>query len=379
MLKMSSISRLFLLSALLLIPSAVSCSERADISLRADPAYVSPNGDGIQDQAFFYPVLIADGGVSRWRLDIDHDKKGRVTRLSGAGMPALIMWDVLDRKGVVAKDGLYHARFETWGRSGHLSNEDRFFVDTTPPDVRLTVSTAPFQLTSASTMPVSFQMTAFDASPIDRWQLQIMDQTGRTVSLFWSTGPVRAVDWNGQDRQTHALVASGIYRSAFQVWDAAGNQSEPAFADVLIESEREMSLAKDDLKRISVRFTKAGDFVALRSEEMFGYRHGKVVMVETADVPVSEVAAWVNSRPGGTVILEGYSNAYKNPGKDRDLGSRYAWLVYSRLVKDDDVKASRIRVEGHGGQASLRHKKSGVGAIGNGVEVWLLDESAAGE
>src|SRR5688572_5713038 len=100
------LSRLLaVLTVLAARPVDLTAASRNELTVRADPAYVSPNGDGVRDQAFFYPVLKASTNVQRWRLDIDRERGGRQMRLSGAGMPALIMWDALDKKGVLAEDG----------------------------------------------------------------------------------------------------------------------------------------------------------------------------------------------------------------------------------------------------------------------------------
>lgn len=337
-------------------PMALIAADRGELSLRADPVYVSPNRDGLQDQAFFYPVLTSHRSVSRWRVDIEREGKGRQARLTGAGMPALIMWDVLDRKGVLAADGAYRARMDVWGKSLHLSAEQRFFVDATPPAVAISVSTPTLHLDQGG--EVTYLTSVGDRSPIERWQLQILNEAGRTVSLIWSTGPARNVTWDAQDRQTGMNVASGRYRAAYQAWDVAGNQSEPAFVDLQVVSGESAYPGS----------TAVGGVSQLSSETLFAYRRGRIILSEQAGAVLADVAAWLNANPRSDVLILGYSHAYASPRKDRDLSSRYAWLVYSYLVKQGGVKASRIRVEGRGQDAK---------ALSNGLEVVLVN--AAGQ
>ncbi|MBV9080622.1 MAG: hypothetical protein JO102_05845 [Elusimicrobia bacterium] len=205
-------------------------ASKGELSLRADPKYVSPNGDGFQDQAFLYPVVQADAPVTRWRLDIAELGGHRAARLTGATLPGLITWSALDKKGEAALDGAYNARLDVWGKGLHLSTQETFFIDTIPPDVGLVTSTN--SIDASSSTGVDFITRADDASPIDRWQIQILDDTGRTVQLFWSTGPAQNVTWDGKERGTGVAVPPGRYHAAFQAWDAAGNESESVFVDL---------------------------------------------------------------------------------------------------------------------------------------------------
>lgn len=342
-------------------------AERDELSLRVDPAYVSPNDDDVQDQVFCYPVVQSAAGIQRWRLDVFRIGDGRVARLTGAGIPALITWDAVGKKGVVA-DGDYRARLEVWGRSTHLSAERPFAIDTRPPTVALSLSTAALDISVLSGAQLTVSPAVDDASPIERWQCQILADDGHTVHLFWSTGPAQAVTWDGKDRSTGVLVPQGRYRVAFQAWDAAGNASEPAFADVDMQvSAREM-LGRA-LAHTSITETGLGLVVQLPSENIFDFRQGKVVFKPEAERYLKEMALLANAYPKTSITLEGYSKAYRTADKDRELASLYAWQVYSHLVKKGNVKASRITVRGRGRSATFHRREAGVEFLRNGVEM----------
>jgi len=358
---------------LLLASSTAVAASKGDLSLRADPAYVSPNNDGLQDQAFFYPVIQSADGVTRWRLDIHREGKGRQTRLTGAGMPALIMWDVLDKKGAISADGAYRARFEVWGKVGHLSADAPFWIDTKPPKVGLSVSTSTLEATNLATSSATFRPEAVGAAPIARWQLQILDDVGRTVFLTWSTGPVHEVAWNGSDRQTRQFVAKGRYHAAFQAWDAAGNGSDAAFVDVAVTATGDR--VEGGLGGIAVHDIAHGQYVQLESDNLFAYVRGHIVLSDAADAILTDLAAWINTYPEAAIVLEGHSNAYHALRKDRELASRYAWLVYSHLVKKGQVTASRIQVQGRGAEDVPHSHEGDVKSASNGVDVLLLKKS----
>lgn len=340
-----------------------------ELSIRIDPAYVSPNDDGVQDQAFFYPVLTSAAPIQRWRLDIFRVGDGRAARLTGAGLPGLITWDGMGKKGVVP-DGQYRARLEMWGKSMHLSGEQTFVIDTQPPAVSLTLSTTAIDASIMSGQSLAMTPSVQDSSPIERWQYQILDATGRTVQLFWSTGPARAMTWDGTDRATGVLVPQGHYRIAFEAWDAAGNGSEASFADVDMQVTARQMLEKA-LSAIQVNETGIGLVVQVPSEQLFTFRRGRVVLSDTSDRFLREMALLANAYPDATITLDGYSKAYRNAEKDRELASLYAWQVYSYLVKKGNVKASRITVRGRGRSATFHRREAGIDFLRNGVEMVL--------
>ncbi len=345
----------------------ISAADRDGLSVRIDPAYVSPNDDGIQDQAFFYPVVASQVGVQRWRLDVFRVGDGRVARLTGAGIPGLIHWDCVGKKGAVP-DGNYRARLEVWGKSTHISGDQPFVIDTQPPSVSLVLSTTGIDSTILTGQPLVMTPAVQDASPIERWQFQILDETGRTVQLFWSTDAVHAVNWDGKDRTTGVLVPQGHYQIAFQAWDAAGNGSDPTFGDVEMRVTAREMLEKA-LAYIQVTESSIGLVVQVPSEHLFGFIKGKVVLQDSAERYLRELALLANAYPKSSVTLEGYSKAYRTADKDRELASLYAWQVYSYLVKRGNVKASRITVRGRGRSATFHRRDAGVDFLRNGVEM----------
>ena len=359
--------RFFLAFFALAGSTLLSAGEHDELSLRIDPAYISPNDDGVQDQAFFYPVVSSQVGIQRWRLDVFRVGDGRVARLTGAGIPGLINWDCVGKKDVVP-DGNYRARLEVWGKSTHISGDQSFVIDTTPPAVTIALSTTGIDSSILSGQPITMTPTIQDSSPIERWQFQILDETGRTVQLVWSTGPVHEVTWDGKDRATGVLVPQGHYRVAFQAWDAAGNGSDPTFGDV------EMRVTAREMLEKALAYTQVtesgiGLVVQVPSEHLFGFVRGRVVLQDSAERYLRELALLANAYPKTSVTLEGYSKAYRTANKDRELGSLYAWQVYSYLVKKGNVKASRITVRGRGRSATFHRRDAGVDFLRNGVEM----------
>ena len=247
-------------------------------------------------------------------------------------------------------------------------------VDTTPPEVSVAVSTSVLDRTVTGQDSIVFVPTVQDGSPIEKWQLQIMDLTGRTVHLQWSTGPVRAMTWDGTDRTYGVVAPKGLYRAAFQVWDAAGNESNPSFLDLDVRVSAKEMLSRV-LELITVNITDIGLIVQLDSADIFHLINGKPVVSEEGEAWLKEVALLINAYPDVPVFLGGYSRRLRNTVRDRDRSSLYAWSVYSYLVKQGNVMASRLTVRGHGREPdSERQKIIDSPPVRDGVEIILLGD-----
>src|SRR5690242_19874221 len=93
--------------SLLLSGWLVAAPKADSLDVRIDPEYVSPNDDGVKDGAFFYPVLRAGSEVQQWRLEVKTHGGSRVHRQEGNGPTALIKWDLIGKKDLPIKEGVY--------------------------------------------------------------------------------------------------------------------------------------------------------------------------------------------------------------------------------------------------------------------------------
>lgn len=353
------------------LPLMAAQSDRNNLQLRIDSPYFSPNDDGLQDQLFFQPVLQSNVEVKHWTVEILlAQNHRRVVRLSGIGFPALIKWDGIDRKGSRSDDGAYIARMATIGHPKTHSSDQPFWIDTQSPMVGINLSTNIFDQSFLDDGRVTFFPSIQDASPIDRWLLQVVGSEGHTAFVFWSSGPIANVQWDGKDRNTKVLVPQGDYRVVFQAWDVAGNESLPAFADFKANiTPREM--LGQSLHEIKVNETELGLIVQLNSQDLFQFKNKLVDFSDQGKRFLREVAILINAYPEATVKLDGYSSNLKNFTQDKDRASVYAWRVYSYLTKTGNVKPSRLNVRGRGRSPMFDRRSVGVPLLKNGVEIVL--------
>ncbi|MFN0117969.1 MAG: hypothetical protein ACKVQC_06745 [Elusimicrobiota bacterium] len=340
------------------------------LSLRADPPGFSPNRDEVKEQVFFYPVFQGKDQPLRWRLDIRNSKGGRVARMSGPGVPALLKWEGLDRKDSVAIEGKYQAAFFVWTQKNNYNALVDFALDITAPEINIHSSSPVFTRSMVDGGGVKFNVSVKDASPIEKCQFQVMDMTGKTVYLKMMEGFSSEFEWDGKNSSTQVLVPSGKYRCAYQGWDVAGNVNDPVFIDVEVQvSPREM--LEQVLKKIKIFVTPNGLLVQVPREQYFQIPNGKPEILSSADELMKELGIIVNAYPQAPIKLDGYSFSLKTVALDQDISSLFAWSVYSYLVKNENVTASRMSVRGRGRSPMFDRRAIDVPVIKNGVEIFI--------
>lgn len=360
----------YFLISIFCLSSLHAATPRAVLTLRAEPEYFSPNNDGLQDQAFLYPVLQAVSEAKTWRLDVMDRHGRRVTRLNGTGLPALIKWDGFDKKGLVLPDGAYIAQLQVSGSGFNLATRYQLYLDTRSPEVHLNLSTTVLDGSTLESGGIEFIPSVFDSSPIEQWQVQVLDSFGRTLIVMPSTGAFKNMQWNGIDGATGVMSPPGVYKSVLVAWDKAGNESPPVFSDFSINTTVRDILQKN-LNRIEVIETPIGLLVQLSIADLFNLKMKKPALTQEGQDLLKEIGILVNAYPGVPVTIEGYSKSKNGAAFDRGRASYYGWNVYSYLVKTAHVKASRLTVKGRGRSALFSRRGVAVPFIRNGVEIFL--------
>ena len=191
-------------------------------SLSADTMAISPNGDGIQDKMTLSISATAMESVQDWQLAILAGQE-RVMEWKGTGkVPQTIIWEGISLTRLPVPDGSYAAIFRAEYPNGDSTEASLgpLIVDRIAPQATVSLSRLIFSPNGdgrADTVEL-IQSSVYG----DRWNGQIISETGKIVRT-WEWYPMLAdVLWDGKD-QSGKLVSDGVYYYELRSIDAAGN------------------------------------------------------------------------------------------------------------------------------------------------------------
>ncbi len=195
------------------------------ISIALDREFISPNGDGVQDELTVALDEEVTEGILRWSVFVD-DGEGTVVRAYGGdgAPPDEIVFDGLDDAGGRVRGGGYRVLYTLRYRNG---NEpfvtDRFVLDVTKP--RIDVSVSEHVISPNGDRRKDETRIWFKSSEIVTWRGAITDSTGRAAVSTDSTRTTSLIVWAGNDFAGNP-VADGVYYLDAAFTDRAGNTTE---------------------------------------------------------------------------------------------------------------------------------------------------------
>jgi len=227
------------------------------ISAVAEPKYISPNNDGVQDELII-PVKISDKRyVQAWSLvimDSEHNvvrtienKIARPSKMSvksffkqlfspkqGVSVPDTVTWNGAMNNGETAPDGLYYYYMTATDDNKNVgkTKEYEVIIDTVAPDVELAqLSDKIFGEGAKASLKIKQT-----GSVEDEWTGVFKSVDGSIVrTVRWTNAEPAEFSWNGTDDQD-AQVADGVYSYEISATDRAGNVSLPASITNIIYS-----------------------------------------------------------------------------------------------------------------------------------------------
>jgi len=231
-----------------------------EITLNTDKKYISPNLDGTQDdlvkslavtdQRFVkgYRFIVLDSAGNQVREIVNKDErpenvtfKNVLARLAyvktGITVPEQIRWDGRSDAGTVVPDGTYTFKVEAWDDNDNRgqSATGTVIIDNTAPQV---TAQAPYLIFSPNddgnkdTLPIEQS-----GSEELAWNASISDTGAQQVATFtWENSQPESFEWNGTNDQG-ILSADGVYSYRISATDRAGNSSEAAIDNILIDTQ----------------------------------------------------------------------------------------------------------------------------------------------
>jgi flagellar hook assembly protein FlgD len=206
------------------------------ISIRANTAAFSPNGDGVKDQISLQPEVGVTAGMESYKVYVV-DNNGRTVweRTGFSYVPERIDWNGLDSTGTVMPDGSYSALFEAVYQNGNAptAKSGPFLVDTTPPRISLSAEYLLFSPDGDGRR--DGVVMEQESTEEELWEAAVLNDEGMEVrSAFWK-GRVEDFDWDGRDDQG-SVVSDGEYTYTVSSTDAAGNSAELRLPGITVDT-----------------------------------------------------------------------------------------------------------------------------------------------
>lgn len=229
--------------------------------------YISPNNDGEKDSAEFGLTITDDRYIAGWRAMITDESGEPVTVIeniderpensgfqkladrilavdTGVPVPDRIRWDGIADSGQQVPDGQYMLSVAAWDDNGNSRRTESrtIVVDTTPPEVTVTIGDAERTLAA----PVTFSPNGDgnkdtlrieqQGSSEDRWTAEfrnVLDTVVRTRT--WELSSPQSFSWNGRN-DSDEQVPDGVYRYVLSSQDRAGNRTTVAVDNIVVNT-----------------------------------------------------------------------------------------------------------------------------------------------
>lgn len=190
----------------------------------------SPNGDKNQDIINFSTYVGVKDGIAAWRFDVVDVKNNARIAVRNGGMsstvPADPAWDGKN-KNAAAKEGVYYAELSVDFEKGNVvqTRSAEFLLDISPPKAALTIRPKRFSPDSDGTNDtLIISMTAEDRSPIEGWELSIIDPMEHLfVQYTGKNAPSGQIVWDGKSPDGELVQAASNYKAVYRVRDSLGN------------------------------------------------------------------------------------------------------------------------------------------------------------
>ena len=227
------------------------------VSAVAEPKYISPNSDGVQDELVI-PMKISDKRyVQAWSLvimDSQHNvvrtienKIARPSKMTfkaffkqlftpkqGVAIPDTVTWNGAMNNGETAPDGTYYYYITATDDNGNSgkTKEYEVVIDTVAPDVELAQPSDKI-FGEGAKAALKIKQTG---SVEDEWVGKFRSADGTVVrTVKWVNAEPAEFQWKGTDDQD-AQVFDGVYSYEISATDRAGNTSLPASITNIIYS-----------------------------------------------------------------------------------------------------------------------------------------------
>ncbi|MDL1967394.1 MAG: hypothetical protein LWW97_02310 [Deltaproteobacteria bacterium] len=150
------------------------------IGITSHNTFISPNNDGVNDYAEFFPELLSTDLLKGWRFEIT-DKDGELVRSAEGGeeLPGGLIWRGENNNFKQVDNGIYLCQLFVEDRAGHEVSTDKVMVvvDRRAPEIEITLGKIEKDI-------ISFDVKCNSISEIAEWSIAIYNQNDECLGTF---------------------------------------------------------------------------------------------------------------------------------------------------------------------------------------------------
>lgn len=253
------------------------------VAVTPDYTYISPNYDGVQDNAMFDIDVTDRSRIKGWRLQVT-DEKDMVVRefkvserdmeenltpmlfiqrffssRDSLTVPETVMWDGSDSSGKKLPDGRYRYHFFAWDERDNIApvKSGYMVIDTTVPDAVLDADSLIFSPNGDGNKDTLVIKQKIVSAPDDVWKGEIKNSGGAAVVTYEWDGtniPSKLV-WNGRGADGN-LLPDGVYYYSVTSSDRAGNSTTASVKEIILTTVTDAADLRPSAEYFSYRSSK---------------------------------------------------------------------------------------------------------------------------
>jgi len=204
---------------------------------------LSPNFDGVNDDLIFSTIGFKDEKLYGWNLVILDGRSKLVklikNRINDSNLPLTlpetIIWNMVNERGNIVKDGNYIYEFYTHGKYGRrtLRTKGIIVVDTVPPLLKLDTDDITFS-PNGDNIKDAIKIK-IEAEKEIEWSCSITTQEGIIVkTLIWGKSFPEIFEWDGKGDNGN-ILPEGVYDIIMSGEDTAGNKTKRTLKGITID------------------------------------------------------------------------------------------------------------------------------------------------
>ena len=206
------------------------------IEVVIEPAFFSPDGDGVQDVAIAYLDQAVKEGIEGWSWSVVNARGEIVNSGEEEGeAPPEIVLEGLGDEGEPLQEGEYKFSYTVRYRKGNRpSAEETFGIDITPPKVDVTIENRIFSPDGDGKKDTA--SAKFTSNEKVTWQGELVDLEGNEIFSTNSERTTSLVVWDGSTAEGD-MADQGEYLLLATFTDRAGNSTDIVPKTVKIDTE----------------------------------------------------------------------------------------------------------------------------------------------